>query len=93
MEGLKQAVFIIYSSKDGKGDWQLVKPEDVPEWLKAPDVMGRLAHGYVARNDRIVGVPDDAKLWYRADRVLEPAEQAAQAKRARKNARRATTVH
>lgn len=94
----KSAVCIIYKSPDGENNWTPVKPEDVPGWIKEPDVMARLVKGEMARNDRsALLVPEDARPWYRAH-VVTPATEvdrimAAEVKRKRKNAKRISTVH
>ena len=40
-----QAVFVIWRSQDGRTGWEKVKPEDVPEWVTHPAVLGRLVNG------------------------------------------------
>ena len=64
----KRAVFVIYESPNGHGDWIPVLPENVPEWLKDADVMGQLAAGQMAC-DTAVG--DKGSNWYRAEKVGE----------------------
>lgn len=89
----RQATLIIYSSPNGRDNWQPVKPEDVPQWLKDPERMAHLVAGEMAcKNDE----GDRGSDWYKAVRVLPQAEvetiRRAQAKRVRRAAKRAT-VH
>lgn len=58
----KQARFVFYASKNGRDGWELVKPEDVPAWVKDKDVLAHLACGKVAQN---CSKPDE--LIYRAE--------------------------
>lgn len=44
----KLANLVIYKSDDGK-KWAVVKPEDVPDWIKNPDVMHHLVNGETAQ--------------------------------------------
>lgn len=62
----KQAHFIVYRSPHGRGDWTPVLPQDVPEWVKDPDVMGEMARGNAAcKNDEGPTGSD----WFRADKI------------------------
>lgn len=94
---LKQLIYVVHMSPNGKDNWTLVKPEDFPEWLKNADVMERMVSGHIAQNTNGVIAPDEVRPWYRAvvvkgveatDRLL-----AAHIKRKRKMARRVSTVH
>lgn len=59
---------MICVSPDGATKWTALKPEDVPEWLKHPDVMGGMADGHLAHKEDepespwycAVSVPDEA---------------------------------
>lgn len=98
MKKLKHAVLVIYQSPNGQDNWEPVKPEDVPEWLKKPDVMGRLVNGYTARFEGTgLLLPDGIRPWYRAEVAKPDAEVAVVAKavekRERKARHRARTVH
>ena len=62
MSERKEAVFVFFASENGRDGWRLVKPEDVPAWVKEPEVLGQLAIGNVAQN---CTRPDE--LIYRAD--------------------------
>jgi hypothetical protein len=57
----KNAMLVVFSSGNpDEGGWSLVKPEDVPDSIKEPDVMGCLVAGELAK-------PIDGDLWYRAE--------------------------
>lgn len=62
----KTANFIIYRSKDGRGDWSPVLPQDVPAWVKDPDVMGEMARGQAACKCDEGPTGSD---WFRADKI------------------------
>lgn len=97
---MKTVCALVYSSPDGKTGWRLVKPGDVPEWVKRPAVMGRLLAGEIAKENH-VGLALPARLgldlWYRAERVMPDAESkrivAAREKRDRRMARNRRLVH
>jgi hypothetical protein len=59
----KVANLVILHSDNGSTDWKLVKPEDVPVWVKDPDCIGHLVHGQMATH------PTEKTGWYRAERV------------------------
>lgn len=82
----KQAVLVVYESLNGRTDWKPLHAHEVPEWVKHPDVMGRLANGEECM-DAAQG--DKGSCWYRAARVVSAEQQRAEAKRQRKNAKRA----
>jgi hypothetical protein len=45
---MKEAMMVIMSCDDPTNEqWEYVKPEDVPEWLKDPSAMGRLVNGEI----------------------------------------------
>lgn len=43
--GIKQDVLVIFTSTTGRAPWHPVKPTEVPDWVKHPDVMARLVAG------------------------------------------------
>jgi hypothetical protein len=93
-----QGYFIIHKSIDEGATWFPVLAEDVPEWVQQPDVMGRMANGYVAhKQPEGVIVPNHIIPWFRAERVLTPADQirteAAQEKRSRRKVRNLKSLH
>lgn len=60
--------FVVAASPDGETGWKLLQPQDVPEWLKNPDVLGQMREGYLAHNDNEPGSP-----FYCALEVAEPS--------------------
>jgi len=59
----RSSMLLILSSLDPEKDgWDLVKPDDVPEEIKDPDVMGSLVAGEM-------GQIKGSQLWYMARRV------------------------
>ena len=84
---MKQAHLIIYSSPNGRTDWHPVESHALPGWVKDPDVMGRLVAGEECMK---ADEGDKGSNWYRAVKVLSPADhtcvQAAKKKRARRAA-------
>lgn len=67
-----QAVFVIWASQDGRENWVKVKPEDVPDWVRHPNVLGRLVNGDMCMAPRD---GDRGSLWYRADVFLGDPER------------------
>jgi len=71
---MPDARLVILRSANGEDDWTPVKPEDVPDWLRDPDVMGRLVAGYIAqgpvgvapRHKAGILLPDELRPWYGA---------------------------
>lgn len=59
----KQALMVIYRSPNGRSNWQPIPPNEVPDWLKRPSYMGRLAAGEMCMK------ADEGRHgsdWYRA---------------------------
>ena len=57
-------------SKDTKDKgWEKVLPEDVPDWLKHPDVMANLAQEILVCKGE-----GDSQIWYRAVRIDPPTQ-------------------
>jgi len=63
MTNLAQALCVIYSTTDEGETWFPVLPENVPEWVKSPDVMANMLAGEYAQNTEF------PLAWYRAERV------------------------
>lgn len=63
-EVIDQANLVIYASNNGRDGWEPVKPDEVPGWLKEPDVIGHLVAGETAMNPR---EGDKGSSWYRAE--------------------------
>lgn len=61
---MTEGVLIIYVSPNGRDNWQPVLPADVPEWLKAPDILGELVAGEMACK-----ADEEPPVWYRAEKV------------------------
>jgi hypothetical protein len=61
-----KAILVIYTSVYGRGDWHPLHEHEVPEWVKAPDVMGQLVAGQMCI-DAAQG--DRGSNWYRAERI------------------------
>lgn len=82
-----QANLIIFSSPNGRDHWDPVLPEDVPEWLKEPDVVARLVAG-----EECMKAGESENRWFYAEQA--PTEEdirrmvSADQKQARKNAKR-----
>ena len=62
----KRAVLVIYKSANGRDGWCPVFPADVPEWLKAPEIVGRLVAGEQCCD---VAQGPAGSDWYRAERI------------------------
>jgi len=86
MTHLAQAELVILASADGRGAWSPVLPAAVPDWIKEPDTLARLVAGECAMK---ADEGESGSLWYRAQAVAEVERiVAAEAKRARKQAKR-----
>ena len=66
---MPDARLIILRSANGEDGWTPVKPDDVPAWLKEPDVMGRLVAGEMAQGPVNVLLPDEMRPWFRAEKA------------------------
>ena len=66
---MPEAMLIFYRSPDGETDWTPLKHDEIPDWLKAPDVVGHLVAGEMAQYTPDIIVPDEVRPWYRADKV------------------------
>lgn len=66
-----QALLVILRSPNGRDNWEPVKPEDVPAWVKEPQRMARLVDG-----DMIMDPTEGEKgsAWYRAEKVESKGE-------------------
>jgi hypothetical protein len=62
MSDLKQAFLVILASVNGRDGWFPVKPEDLPDWVIAPETMGRIVAGDVCMK---CDDGRDGSLWYR----------------------------
>lgn len=68
---MNYGTLIIYSSPNGESDWTSVKPGDVPDFVKDPDVLARLVDGDACADTS----EGEATVWYAAQRVLTEDEQ------------------
>lgn len=68
----QQALLVIYRSRNGRDNWEPVLPDDVPAWVKAPDIMGRLVQGEQCMD---AGERPNGSMWYRAKRVVNQYDQ------------------
>ena len=66
---MAKSMLIIYRSPNGEDSWEPVKPEDVPDWVKAPDVMAHLVAGEMAQADSTLLIANELRPWYRAEQV------------------------
>lgn len=57
------AQLVVYRSEDGRTNWQPVKGEDVPDFVRDPDVMARLADGEECMD---CAQGNSGSAWYRA---------------------------
>lgn len=81
----KQTRLVIYESPNGRGGWHPMLPSELPDWVKHPDIIGHLVAGEMCC-DPALG--EKGSNWYKAVRVLSPAEKAAEERRARRAARK-----
>lgn len=71
MAEFAQALLLILRSRNGRDGWVLVKPEDVPAWVKSPDNMAKLVAGEMCmKSDEGV----DGSDWFRAEKVDSTGE-------------------
>ena len=61
----EQAWLVVFVSADGRM-WHPINWDECPDWVKAPDNMGRLVGGEQCSAN------GDAGPWYRAERVEKP---------------------
>lgn len=91
MAELKNAELVILRSANGRDGWEMVKPEDVPDWVKSPDNIAMLVRGLSCMK------PDEGDKgsdWYCARPVEEALRiMKAQEKRARRSRARVVQVH
>ncbi len=82
---MKQISLVIYRSSNGRDNWEPIGPDSVPEFVRRPEVMGRLVAGEACM-DCAEGVAGSD--WYRASRVVSKREQDAIKKRETRAAKR-----
>lgn len=62
----KQDRLVIFTSSNGRDPWVPLFQHQVPEWVKEPDVMGRLVAGEMCMDPRSSSATD----WFRAERAV-----------------------
>lgn len=74
------AMAIIFISRDDGKTWALVKPADVPEFVKKPDVMAKLLGdaGHMVQEKSEILAPVGLRSWYRAERYTPPVKETLQ---------------
>ena len=63
---------VVWKSPNGRDQWEPVKPADVPDWVKAEDVMGRLVNGDMCV-DPTLG--DSGSDFYRVEKISDVSVQ------------------
>lgn len=82
-------VLVVFTSANGSDGWTPVKPENVPAWVKDPDVMARMVDGEACMDDE----QESGTNWFMALPMPTPQDIAAyQAARARRLARKEKRV-
>lgn len=65
--GKRLALAVVERAPSPEGPWTVVKPEDVPDWVTDPDVMGSMLAGNMCRDeDPALPDPVESRPWYRA---------------------------
>lgn len=63
---MPQVLAVILKSANGRDGWELVKPEDVPAWVKEPERMARMLAGDMVMDPTQGAAGSD---WYRAEKL------------------------
>lgn len=82
---MNQARLVIYKSPTGREPWTPIAQHEVPAWVLKPETMGRLVAGEACMD---CAEGDSGSAWYKACRVVSPAEKAAQERREKRQAKR-----
>ena len=61
----KTEPMIIYKSKNGRDHWKPVMPEDVPNWVIEPRILGRLVAGEICMDPQ----RNDGNTWWKAVKI------------------------
>lgn len=72
---------VIFASEDGGNGpegWKPLRPEEVPEWVRHPDVLGTMVKGAMAHDPRGADT-----RWFRAQRVADTTVRVANEEDAR----------
>lgn len=70
---MKQIALVIYHSSNGRDNWTPVMFDSVPEWVKEPEVMGRLVAGEQCMDAK---QGDRGSDWYMAKRIVSVEDRA-----------------
>lgn len=62
-KGLHEVVLVILRTLDPDGEWELVRPEDVPDFVKDPATIKRLVAGEICQDET------QGPHWYRAEEI------------------------
>lgn len=65
-EQFTQGVIIVLKSENGRDNWRPILPNEVPEFVKHPAVMGRLVAGEECMD---AGEGKNGSAWYRAQKA------------------------
>lgn len=86
-------VLVILTSPNGIDGWTPVKPDDVPSWVKDPDIVARMVDGEACMDD----TQESGTNWFLALPMPTPqdiaAYQAAQIRRAERRQKRIVVAH
>jgi hypothetical protein len=66
---MPEGLLMILYSANGRDGWTLVKPEDVPAWVKTSENVARMVHG-----DMCCDPSTGDEGWYRVEKVSSEGE-------------------
>lgn len=92
MSAPRQVRMVIQRSENGRDNWQPVKPNDVPDWVKDPDNITKLIQGEQCMRPKDGNAGSD---WYRGVMTNEDRQSlvAAMERRAQRDSKRRGTMH
>ena len=76
---------VVYRSDDFE-NWEPVKTEEIPDWVKAPEVVYRMVDGEACQNTD----EESGETWFVVKRVIYPHEEKVIAEAKARRIRRAT---
>lgn len=82
---MKRAKLIILASDNGRDNWAMVPPFEVPEWVKTPENIGKMMRGVDCMK---ADEGDKGSKWYRAIRLSDYRHIIKQEQRAQRKAKR-----
>lgn len=74
-KAMKAGKIVVYHSLDTE-HWTPILPNDVPDWVKEPETMGRLVQGDMAQSN--------GGGWYRAEKIEDAEVQIPEGPRLRR---------